>query len=87
MGYARLTQLLWFVGAAVFVLALFHSLGENTSSDWIANIKLPSPAKATRDGRIPLKQFVEKAERIWGKTIQQRIEMRKDWSDQQNMPL
>jgi hypothetical protein len=69
MGYARPTQLLWFVGAAVFILALFHSLGENTNSDWIANIKVPSHAKATRDGQIPLKQFVKKAEGIWGKTI------------------
>ena len=38
MSYTRPTQLLWFIGATVFVLALFHSLGENTNSDWIANI-------------------------------------------------
>lgn len=87
MGYARPIQLLWFAGAAVFVLALFHSLGGGTSSDWISTIKLPSLAKTRGDGRVPLKQFVDLAESIWAKTIRQRIEMRKDWDDQQNMPL
>lgn len=87
MGCARPIQLLWFAGAAVFVLALFHSLSGGTSSDWISTIKLPSLAQARGDGRIPLKQFVDLAEGIWEKTIRQRIEMRKDWEDQQNMPL
>lgn len=87
MGYARPIQFLWFAGAAVFVFALFHSLSGGTSTDWISTIKLPSLAKARGDGRVPLKQFIDLAERIWEKTIRQRIEMRKDWDDQQNMPL
>jgi hypothetical protein len=87
MGYARPIQFLWFAGAAVFVLALFHSLSGGTSSGWISTIKLPSLTKARGDGRVPLKQFIDLAEHIWEKTIRQRIEMRKDWDDQQNMPL
>jgi len=87
MGYARPIQLLWFACAAVFFLALFHSLSGGTSSDWISTIKFPSLAKTRGDGRISLGQFVDLAENIWEKTVRQRIEMKKDWEDQQNMPL
>jgi hypothetical protein len=87
MGYARPIQLLWFAGAAVFILALYQSVSRGVSSDWISTIKLPSLAKAREDGRMPLKEFVHLAESIWEKTIRQRLEMRKDWDDQPDMPL
>ncbi len=93
MVHARPIQLLWFVGAAVFILALFHSMSGGQSHDWISNTLKKNPTTSTskaksQTGRISLAEHAELAEKIWSKTVRQRHEMMsRDWEDIDKMPL
>jgi hypothetical protein len=86
---ARPLQMLWIVGAVIFVIALFHTMSGGETSDWISNtiIQNTSSKSHKATGRLSLEAHVKLAEKIWAKTVRQRHEMRKDWEDQANMPL
>lgn len=82
MGHPRSIQLVWFIVAAVSIIALFHSMSGNLSTVWISTVKSRS-FKSKRHGRISLQEHVNLAE----KTVRQRHEMKGDLDDQQSMPL
>jgi hypothetical protein len=93
MVLARPIQVLWFVGAAVFILALFHSMG-GADSEWYARVKASATTtskttpSSTGNERLGLKEHVELAEKIWAKTVEQRHTLLKqDWEDHSKMPL
>jgi hypothetical protein len=85
MAITRPGQLLWFVGAAVFVLALFHTINGGSEKAWMSKIPKISIADGYR--RTILKESMDLSEKIWAKTVRQRHEMKKDWEDEANIPL
>jgi len=80
----RPVQLLWFVGAAVFVLALFHTFGLKDSSsisEWLPN------ASGSSAARVSLEEHMRLSEKSWQKSVNQRHMLLSEWEDPMNMPF
>lgn len=77
MTLARPSLVLWCVGAGIFILALFHSMGGGgMTSEWVPTWKGPSTSDS---GRQSFREHVALAEKIWAKTVMQRHELLRDW--------
>jgi hypothetical protein len=85
MGLTRPSLVLWCVGAAVFILALFKSMGGGPSSEWLSTLK---GSHTSDPDRLSFRERVALAEKIWAKTVMQRHESLKDWDPEPDqMPL
>jgi hypothetical protein len=98
MAIARPLQLLWLVGASVFIIAIFstlHASGKVDVKDWIPKTNQEPAVQTTQASggtikgteRASMKDHIRIVEKIYQNMVRERHKMLKDWPKTAEMPM